>query len=136
MVHDYQSRLSPYVKASHIELKVDASGRDKRTSQKAIDPIYKKSTGDFVIVLDERGFSFSSTDFASKLKIILEDPRIKTLKLVIGPPYGFDDVSLKSSDMRWSLSPLTLPSDVAWLITWEQLYRAFSILNGSSYHHE
>lgn len=133
---DYKKRLSIFCKVEDVELKIDPHGRDKRSHQKSVEPIYKAAPGDFVVALDERGKAWTSIQFAQKLQVWTDDPRIKTLVFVIGPPYGFDDISKTSADELWSLSTLTVPSDLAWLMVWEQLYRAQTILKGMPYHHD
>lgn len=136
IVAEYRKRLGAFCKVEDIELKIDPAGRDKRTSQKQNEPIYRTNPGDFVVALDERGKNYSSQDFAAKLQLWIDDPRIKTLVVIVGPPYGFDAASKNSANELWSLSPMTIPSDLAWLLVWEQLYRAFTILKGMPYHHD
>lgn len=136
IVAEYRKRLGAFCKVEDIELRLDPSGRDKRTAQKQQDPIYKPSPGDFVVALDERGKTYTSQAFATKLQTWIDDPRIKNLVIIIGPPFGFDNASKNIAHELWSLSAMTIPSDLAWLLVWEQMYRAFTILKGMPYHHD
>lgn len=136
LVAEYKKRLGAFCKVEDIELKIDPSGRDKRTAQKQQDPIYKPSAGDFVLALDERGKQHTSQEFATKLQTWTDDPRIKNLVIIVGPPFGFDVASKAVANELWSLSSMTIPSDLAWLLVWEQVYRAFTILKGMPYHHD
>lgn len=135
IVHDYRKRLSALIKVDEIEVKSDPQ-RDKRSSAKASKSIYQPSLGEFLVLLDERGRKFDSTSFARKLQGWIDDPRIKTVTFLVGPPYGFDDATRDAALETWSLSDLTLPSDMAWVLVWEQLYRAMTILKGMPYHHD
>ena len=135
IVGEYRKRLSAFVKTDELEIKSDRQ-RDKRFGSKAVDPIYQPATGEFLVLLDERGRRFDSISFAKNLSSWIDDPRIKVLTFLIGPPYGFDQVTRGVASETWSLSDLTIPSDLAWLLVWEQLYRAMTILKGMPYHHD
>ena len=92
-------------------------------------------TGHMIIALDETGKEWGSLNFSKKLQSWIDDPGVKSLSFVIGGPYGLDqDIKSKAHEL-WSLSQATLPSDLAWVVSWEQLYRAFTILKGMPYHH-
>ena len=136
VVADYKKRLGGFVRVEDIQLKMDTTGRDKRHALKSVEPILKPAPGDFIVALDERGKSWTSTDFSQKIQAWIDDPRIKNLIFLVGPPYGFDEASKRVAHERWSLSSLTIPSDMAWLLVWEQVYRAFTILKGMPYHHD
>jgi 23S rRNA (pseudouridine1915-N3)-methyltransferase len=135
LVLDYKKRLSAFARVEESELKLE-SGRDKRNSQKFQDGIYTPGAGEILVLLDERGRLLTSKDVASKLQTWMDDPRIKTVTFLVGPPYGFDDATRGRAADTWSLSPLTLPSDFAWLVLWEQVYRGYTILKGMPYHHD
>lgn len=135
IARDYRKRLGAFVKADELELKADA-GRDKRNSGKNAEPLYSPAAGEFLILLDERGKQWTSQQLAAKLQGWIDDPRIKTLSFLIGPPYGFDDATRAAGFETWSLSVMTIPSDFAWTLVWEQLYRAMTILKGMPYHHD
>ena len=53
--------------------------------------------------------------------------------LIIGGPDGVDDRLRARARQRWSLSPLTLPHPVVRIVVAEQLYRAWTILQGHPY---
>ena len=55
---------------------------------------------------------------------------------MIGGPDGLGPTCLSSDEHIWSLSDLTLPHELVRIIVAEQLYRAFSLLQGHPYHRE
>jgi 23S rRNA (pseudouridine1915-N3)-methyltransferase len=57
-----------------------------------------------------------------------------TLTFVIGGAYGLDQKVLTRAQQCISLSPLTFSHQVVRLVLLEQLYRAFTILEGTDYH--
>ena len=92
--------------------------------------------GEKLIALDERGSHWTSKTLAANITKWTDDPGTKTLYFLIGGPYGLDDEMRSAATHLWSLSDLTLQGDLAWLVTWEQVYRAFTINKGMPYHHE
>ena len=60
----------------------------------------------------------------------------KRLVFIIGGPYGFAPAIYQTAHEKISLSKMTFSHQMIRLIFVEQLYRAFSILNNSPYHHE
>ena len=89
-----------------------------------------------LVALDERGKTFSSRALATQIGLWKADTRIKDLVFVIGGPYGLPEVITKKARLIWGLGELTLPSDLAWVVVAEQLYRAATINKGMSYHHD
>jgi 23S rRNA (pseudouridine1915-N3)-methyltransferase len=59
----------------------------------------------------------------------------KTLVILIGGAFGVTELIKEKAKQSWSLSPLVFPHQMVRLIVAEQVYRAFSILNHSPYHH-
>ena len=93
-----------------------------------------KKTEGFTIVLDEKGLSLTTRELTIK---VLEWQRgsFQTVRLCVGGAYGFSDELRARADLLLRLSKMTLPGDLAWLILWEQLFRAFSIIHKTGYHH-
>ena len=88
-----------------------------------------------LVVLDERGKDLSSPELAQFIQLKMDFGHTKTLSFVIGGPYGISDELRQEADFVWRLSKGVFPSDLAWVMVWEQLYRAASILRGTPYHH-
>src|ERR1043165_2066368 len=87
-----------------------------------------------LILLDERGKQLSSPEWAANFQQLMNGST-KTLVLLIGGAYGVSEAVRKRADKTWSLSRLVFSHQLVGLIVAEQVYRAFSILNNSPYHH-
>jgi 23S rRNA (pseudouridine1915-N3)-methyltransferase len=88
----------------------------------------------YLVLLDERGKQLNSVQWSQQLQHCMNQG-VKTLVLLIGGAYGVSDAIRKRANQTWSLSPLVFPHQLVRLIVAEQVYRAFSILNNSPYHH-
>ena len=89
---------------------------------------------DYLVLLDERGQSFSSPQLAEFLQARANES-IKTLVFLIGGAFGVDEPVVKRANAKWSLSKLVFPHQLVRLILAEQLYRACTILRNEKYHH-
>jgi len=87
-----------------------------------------------VVVLDERGAEYSSTELAAALADWQADGR--DLAFLIGGPDGVSAACMARADSCWSLSRLTLPHGLARVLFAEQIYRAWSLTTGHPYHRE
>jgi 23S rRNA (pseudouridine1915-N3)-methyltransferase len=58
----------------------------------------------------------------------------KDICLLIGGPDGMSDEVMARANQRWSLSNLTLPHPLVRIVMAEQVYRAWTILQGHPYH--
>jgi 23S rRNA (pseudouridine1915-N3)-methyltransferase len=85
-----------------------------------------------VVLLDERGVELSSEDVAGQLNGWQAGG--SDLAFVIGGPEGVSNECTTRADFRWSLSRLTLPHGLARVLLAEQLYRAWTLLQGHPYH--
>lgn len=141
LVNVFQQRMSVMSPVESLEIKASHGiEKSERALFKAVkwsesEPLMK-TAGYLTIGLDERGQSLTSPKLAQKIELWQNDPSIKGLSFVVGGPMGLSSQFKTNADMLWSLSPLVMPSDMAWLMVWEQIYRAFSILKGTAYHHE
>lgn len=88
----------------------------------------------YFILLDERGKQLTSPQWAQQLQQCMNQGT-KTLVLLVGGAFGVTDNVRKRANQCWSLSGLVFPHQMVRLIVAEQVYRAFSILNNSPYHH-
>lgn len=88
----------------------------------------------YMILLDERGKKLDSIQWSEQFQSLMNQGT-KTLVILIGGAFGVSDAVKAKAKQVWSLSPLVFPHQMVRLIVAEQVYRAFSILNNSPYHH-
>jgi 23S rRNA (pseudouridine1915-N3)-methyltransferase len=83
------------------------------------------------ILLDPAGIPLDSVAFAKRIGKAEHDARDQVFLIggADGPPPGWRD----RADSLLSLSPMTMPHELARVILAEQLYRAFTILRGHPY---
>ncbi len=85
------------------------------------------------ICLDPQGKQFSSEEFAQYLGRSIQHAHSR-LAFVIGGPEGVPASIKGMAQSLLSLSRLTFTHQIARLVLVEQIYRAFEIEKGSSYH--
>jgi 23S rRNA (pseudouridine1915-N3)-methyltransferase len=137
LVETYRERLTPLTRIESIEMRDPVDPKSPK-SQKAGEgfKVPARSPDEIWIALDEFGKEWSSKELATKIQGWRDDPRVKVVRFVIGGPYGLPAPVRARADAVWSLSRATFPSDIAWLLCWEQVFRAFAIINKTGYHHE
>ncbi len=84
-------------------------------------------------VLDERGATMTSPDFAATLAAWRDDG-VGTAAFVIGGADGVSESVKRRADLRLSFGPMVWPHMLARVMLSEQLYRAAAILAGTPYH--
>jgi len=89
--------------------------------------------GAFIVALDEKGRPLSSLTFACFLEK-WSHSGIKEIIFLLGGPYGLDEALKKEADFCLSLSSMTLTHGMAKMVLLEQIYRAFTIFQGTPYH--
>lgn len=88
----------------------------------------------FVIVLHEYGKMLTSPEFAE----LIEQKRstgTSHITFIIGGTYGLSDSVLNRADFTLSFSKMTFTHEMIRPLLLEQLYRAFSIIKGKTYHY-
>ncbi len=93
----------------------------------------KMQGDDYIVLLDERGKSYTSGGFAGFLQQRM-NTGIKTLTFVTGGAFGFSDEVYQAANAKMSLSAMTFPHQLVRVIFMEQLYRAMTILRNEPYH--
>lgn len=136
---EYMKRLGAYCNVSVIEIKEEPlpsnpSPADelkvKEKEGKAI--LGKISKGDYVVALDVKGKGLSSEELAGKIRDIAFTH--STIDFLIGGSLGLSDEVLRRADLRFSFGRITLPHQLARVVLLEQIYRAFKINAGETYH--
>jgi 23S rRNA (pseudouridine1915-N3)-methyltransferase len=127
---EWQFRLDPIA-----TVRRSRNDKSKASMDAEGDQILGKiSPDEQVVLLDERGKQFSSSELAAQLQSWQSDGR--DLCFVIGGPDGVSAAVRKRANSAWSLSRLTLPHGLARVLFAEQMYRAWSLQIGHPYHRE
>lgn len=138
-VDEYIKRLSRYCKLDIIELTpVNLPEKPSRSEieaalAKEAEGIEKRITeGSVVTALCVEGKSLSSELLADF--VLKNTNEGKNMCFIIGSSYGMSDLVKQRADLRLSLSRMTFPHQLFRVMCLEQIYRAFKINEGSTYH--
>ncbi|MDQ6992263.1 MAG: 23S rRNA (pseudouridine(1915)-N(3))-methyltransferase RlmH [Mariprofundus sp.] len=126
----FDQRLRAFAAFKVIEL---AEGKAKQVAQRKLDEakqILLHAHKGFIL-FDERGSLLASTQWAAHMQRLAGNAQID---FVIGGADGVADTVRQQASACWSLSKLTLPHQLVRAIALEQLYRAFTIIQGHPYH--
>lgn len=133
---EYLKRLTKFCKLQYTTLPSSKNVTQREACLKMEEEHLFKHIGqnDFVVLLDEAGKEYSSRKFAKFLNTKLVSQ--SNIVFVIGGAFGFSDkIRARANDLL-SLSKLTFPHHLVRTIFLEQVYRAFTILNGGRYHND
>jgi 23S rRNA (pseudouridine1915-N3)-methyltransferase len=134
----YLRYLKPYTDVEIKELKEEKIQdlRDApRIRKREAEKIFRTaSPGTYLAALDERGSEYTSHEFAHFLNGLMESGT-KEMTFVIGGAMGLDESVAEKANKVIALSRLTLTHEMARLVLLEQLYRAFTIIKGKTYHY-
>ena len=135
----YVSRLKHYIPFSVVEIpelkNVSALTKDQIKSREGELILKSIKPTDDMILMDERGKQYSSTELAKVLQDKISYVG-KDIVFVIGGAYGFSDAVYERANSKISLSRMTFSHQMVRAIFAEQIYRAFTIMRGEPYHHE
>lgn len=134
----YRGRLSHYVNFEMKEIpelkNVSGLSKDQIKAKEGELILKMLRPDDMVILLDEHGQESSSMEWSRKLEQLMQ--RGRNIVYVVGGAYGFSPEVFARKEGMVSLSRMTFSHQMIRVIFTEQLYRAFTIINGEPYHHE
>ncbi len=135
----FEKRLRRYLKLQMIIISDIKNAKNlspekikEKEGEKVLAKLDKK---DYLILLDEKGKSFTSKQFAQFLYQQLQQPYSKAIFLV-GGVYGFSPKVYERANQQIALSNMTFSHQMARLFFLEQLYRAMTILRNEPYHND
>ena len=124
-VAEYAKRLSRFAK---VEIKELPEGANPEAEA---DEILRACKG-YTIALAVEGEKLSSEKLAKKMQTLADTG--KDVSFVIGSSCGLSDRVKNAADYKLSFSDMTFPHQLMRVILAEQVYRAFMINAGSTYH--
>ena len=133
---EYAKRLPRDCSLELVEISPGHRGKnassDKAMQQEA-DALKKAiRPGEHVVALAVEGKPWSTERLSEELECWRNQGG--DVALLVGGPDGMTDDVLRLAKQRWSLSPLTLPHPLVRVLLSEQIYRAWTILQGHPYH--
>ncbi|MGI5827387.1 MAG: 23S rRNA (pseudouridine(1915)-N(3))-methyltransferase RlmH [Patescibacteria group bacterium] len=133
LASQYQKRLSPYARLKIIELPAfpfsEQEGSRKKSQEKlkaSLETVLSSYPKENVYLLSEHGRLYDTSGFTELCS--------RPLVLVIAGALGWPDSFTKDYQCL-SLSPLTMPHELARVVLLEQLYRAATIKANKTYHY-
>lgn len=136
-IDEFLKRLTPYASVEIIELPAieikDENLTDKVLEQEGEKILAQIKPNSYVITLEIEGANFSSEKFAQKLDEIANQG-FNEIVFVIGSSCGLAKTVSDRANLKLSLSKMTFLHQFARLLLVEQIYRAFKILKGETYH--
>ncbi|MCL2033923.1 MAG: 23S rRNA (pseudouridine(1915)-N(3))-methyltransferase RlmH [Oscillospiraceae bacterium] len=136
---EYIKRLGAFCRLLVVEVneyklkgKPSAAEIERSLSAESADILKKIPQKSFLIPLCIEGEQLSSPCLAEKIRQISGENHHITF--IIGGSHGLCGDLKNHADFKLSMSSMTFPHQLARVMLLEQLYRAFSILNGMRYH--
>lgn len=133
---EYSRRLGHDLKLELVEIPLNrrSKGADvKRLQEKEANQMMAAvGQGDLVVTMEIKGKAWSTEQLADTMGGWFHSGR--NVSLLVGGPEGLHPACMAQADLRWSLSPLTLPHPLVRVVVAEQVYRAWSILHNHPYH--
>ena len=138
-IDEYSKRLSKYCKLNTIELS-DEKIPDKLNSslelsikEKECNNILNHIKKDsYVIALDLRGKELNSEELSKKIEDISMES--SNITFIIGGSLGLTNSVLEKANLKLCFSKMTFPHQLIRIFLLEQIFRAFKISNGETYH--
>jgi 23S rRNA (pseudouridine1915-N3)-methyltransferase len=138
-INEYSKRLSRYCKLTITELQ-DEKIPDKLNPSLEAEIKQKECTNimnhikkdSFVIALDLKGKEFTSEEFSKKIDSLSMET--SNLTFIIGGSLGLTKELLDVCNLKVCFSKMTFPHQLIRIFLLEQIFRAFKISNGETYH--
>lgn len=137
-IDDFTKRINNYYSTEWLIIppiknaaSLPEAGLKKQEGKIILSKINKE---DFLVLLDETGKQFTSTELANFIEQ-KTNTGIHSITFLIGGAFGVSDEVKQCANFTWSLSKLVFPHMLVRLILAEQVYRACTILRNEKYHH-
>ena len=133
-VDEYAGRIRRYSPLELIDIRDEKGAEAEEMRRRECERLEKQvSPGATLILLDERGEQMDSPSLAAFVGK-QRDSGVGELILAIGGAYGFSEEFRRRGKLL-ALSRMTFTHQMIRPFLLEQIYRAFTILNGEPYHH-
>ena len=135
LIEDYWTRLGHFCELSLREVQPVKSeaAKGRLATLEGEKLLARVDASDYLVLLDSTGKSLTTEKFAAWL-CKHRDQSTRNLVFVIGGHEGLSEAVQHRADLAISLSALTFTHEMARCLLLEQIYRAFSVIQGFPYH--
>ncbi len=132
---EYMKMLRPFTQVELLQLKHAKATQFNEIAlkQEAQEVLSRVKESDYVVLLDQSGENLDSVSFAKHLSQLML--KTSSIVFVVGGPFGVDSTLKKRANELLSLSKMTFTHQLAVVVLFEQLFRAFKIIHGQRYHY-
>ncbi len=116
-----------------LTLKASKNDDESARADESVLILKKLDRDYFVIALDERGKEMTSPEFAELIRE-KRDFGPGKIQFIIGGSHGLSDSVRKRANLILGFSRMTFTHEMMRVFLKEQIYRAFTILIGKTYH--
>lgn len=135
-IDEFAKRLTPYTTFEIVELspvEIKDNQIEKALQEEGEKILANIKPDSYVITMEIMGKQLSSEEFAEKINEITMSG-VNELVFVIGSSCGISPIVSQRANFKLSISKMTFLHQFARLLLVEQIYRAFKILKGETYH--
>lgn len=133
-IETYVKRLTGAAPLEVMEVKEGAARGRSASEAEGERLLARLADRDHLVALDPAGALYDTEALARRLAAWRQEVAGR-LWFAIGGADGLSQAVIARAEERLSLSPLTLPHELARLVLAEQLYRCHTLLTGHPYHH-
>ena len=138
-VDEYSKRLSKYCKLNILELpdekipdKLNSSISEEIKNKECKNVLEHIKKDSYIICLDLKGKQLSSEEFSKNIENI--SMQSSNITFIIGGSLGINEKLLNISNQKICFSKMTFPHQLIRIFLLEQIFRAFKISHGETYH--
>lgn len=136
-IEEFKKRLGAYCSLSLIEIPAQEI-KDDNLAQKYMELEGQKilaaiKPDSYVITLEIDGKMLSSEGFSQKIKDLSNEGH-NEIVFAIGGANGLSPQVSQRADFKLSFSKMTFTHQLVRIFLYEQIYRAFKIINNENYH--
>lgn len=137
---EYEKRLSRFTSIEIAEVADEKTpdsmsrAEERRATEREGERLLARiDAKEHVIALVIGGKKYTSEGFAKRIDTLAAEGK-QRLTFVIGGSLGLSDAVQSRANETLSLSDMTFPHRIARIVLLEQIFRAFKILRGETYH--
>ncbi len=131
---EYEKRISRFSDIENIVVNASKSDERERTQKDELRNLEDRLDKDaYIVALDERGKQMTSEEFAKQI-LAVRDFGEGRIQFIIGGSHGIHPDIIKRANHVLGFSKMTFTHEMIRIFLKEQIYRAFTILAGKTYH--